>query len=1143
MKKKCEMRGFPFRNRLTKLVLMMKFAAFFLLFFATQLSASVFSQQTRLKVNFNQATIREVIAEIEKQTDLTFFYSDDVLNLNEVVTLKSESMSIEDILILVSEQTGLSLTVVRDHITVKDPNLFNRTFLQNQQLDISGKVTDSSGAILPGVSIVIKETTTGTITDQNGNFTLPDVPGNATLVFSFVGMKDQEVVVAGQSTFNITMEEDAIGIEEVVAIGYGTMKKSASTVAVSAIDADEISRIPTAHLSNVLAGRLSGTQLTSISGVPGISTNVKVRGTASWNEGNVVYVIDGVVRDKRSFDALDPNEVESISVLKDAAAAAIYGSRATNGVILVTTKMGKKGKLTIDFNTVHGVSRVAKFPAKMGMQEAIDFQQDLFNSIGDDEEEWLLANNPDGRNMYNAVYEDPTTNKYSLNISGGSDDVSYLIAGSYYNEEGFVSSVGYEKYNIRGKINAQLTNNLSIGLNISTSNGIRDRYTATFDNSSTLYLTFGSLLNADPFIRPYIDGKPVHSGWVANLPELLTNSGYWKNTNQQIDALFNVEYKVPKVEGLVLKGAYSKNVNHSYVKAFGQKHTVYTFKKTGTNGLIYTNEVTGSLQSSDPSREYIGNEYDKTDAYQLNAQISYDRTFGDHHVSADAVYEQYDYNSPDFYGYRYNFPLFPKDQFFAASGDSKDWSTGGKEVEDARLAYIFRASYDYAGKYFITASLRRDGSIKFAPDQRWGNFPSVSAAWLLSNEGFYENTKLSETIDFLKVRFSYGSTGNDAIGGWKWIEQYNASNANYYIGTNGSLVPRISYGGIPNPNLTWEKSDSYDIGLDLRMFNSRLDFTIDAWKRHTYDILGERILAIPVGFGGSLPSENYGIVDSKGVDIELGYNGSVGKDFKYEISANFSYNTTEVVRRDVAANTQEIDDPNGKTLDRYIGYKFEKIMRTQADLDALPDGFTHFGAPPALGSAKFADISGPDGTPDGKVDSYDRVELSDHFGAGAAPYAFGITLNLNYKGFYLESLFAGLAGYEKSFSSGWVDGRNVYAGLYRPSPYYRDYWSEDNPNGSMPALYNWGHPQTYSYVQSTSLNVWKVGFLRLRNLNIGYNLPSSWTNKIGLKKASIFVSGTNLFTITSYEMGDPELENEDAYPLMSTYSLGLNISL
>ena len=1121
-----------------KVVLMTKLTMLLILISFMQISAKVYSQEGKLDINVKNLSIQKIFEEIEGNSEYRFFYDNEQVDLSKNVSINTKGEELTTLLKELFKGTDLTYEIKDQLILVKSKNPKIISNVQLRQKSVNGLVTDEAGEPLPGVTVVIKGTAQGTVTNTDGEYSLNNIPEDAILQFSFVGMQTQEIEVGSQAMINITMVANAIGIDEVVAVGYGVQKKSTSTYAISTLNSSEIVKMPSSNLSNVLSGRLSGTTVTAFTGVPGISSNIKVRGTASWNGGDVVYVIDGVVRDKSSFDALDPSEVDDISVLKDASSAAIYGSRATNGVILVKTKNGKRGKPVINLNVLMGTSRIAELPPYMNLKDNLVLLQNVLGGIGDDEIDWVEKNNPNRKALFDLVYKNPNTKKYNLDISGGNDFVTYFLSGAYYKENGYISTVDYEKYNIRAKVSANITQNLTAGLNLSTSRGDRNRYNATYDDHTSLTLTVNSLFSVNPWMPAYIDGKATDWGWVANLPELITNSGTWNNQDQHIDALFNIEYKVPFLKGLSLKGMYSRNVNNSFIKTFAKKHKIYTFEKTGSNGRILTDKVVSSRWSTDPSREYIGNELEKNDSYQLNTQVSYNRSFGEHNISADAVYEQHDYHSNYFYGYRYNFPLFPKDQFFAASGDNQDWSTGGNENQNARLSYIFRLNYDYAGKYVLAASLRRDGSIKFAPNQRWGSFPAISAGWVLSKENFYENSSLFNVINFAKVRLSYGSTGNDAIGGWKWVDQYNILSSNYYLGVNGTTAPRLSYGGIPNPYLTWEKSDSYNFGLDLRFFNDRMNFSFESWKRHTYDILGARILAMPVEFGGSLPQENYGVVDSHGLEFEIGYKNVIGNDLHFEIRGNFSTNDTKVIKRDVASNSQEIDNPNGKTLSRYIGYQFEGILRTQKDIDALPEGFTHFGAAPALGSAKFADISGPAGTPDGKVDSYDRIELSDHFGPGAAPYSFGLYCKMEYKGFYFDAMFSGLAGYEKSMSASWVDGRNLYSTAFILSPFYGDSWSEDNVDAKIPKLYGWGHPQSYGYVQSSKLNVWSVGFLRLKNINLGYEIPKNWINKVGIKGASVFVSGTNLFTITNYKYGDPELDNDGAYPLMSTYSFG-----
>jgi TonB-linked SusC/RagA family outer membrane protein len=488
--------------------------------------------------------------------------------------------------------------------------------------------------------------------------------------------------------------------------------------------------------------------------------------------------------------------------------------------------------------------------------------------------------------------------------------------------------------------------------------------------------------------------------------------------------------------------------------------------------------------------------------------------------------------------------LFPTDQFFAASGDTRDWRNGGSETQDGRLSYIFRVGYDYDGKYLLSASMRRDGSVKFAPDQRWGNFPSLSAGWVISKEEFYNNSKLPGIIDFAKIRVSFGSNGFDDpedrnIRKWLWLDQYNISSSSYYLGTSGTAAPRLTYSGIPIANLTWEKSNSFDVGLDLTLFK-KFNFTADFWKRHTYDILGSRILAIPTEFGGALPAENYAIVDSRGLELELGYRHSFTNDFSISVRGNFSVATNKVIKRDVAANAIDVDNPNGKTLGYGTGYVYSGILRTQADIDALPAGFTYFGATPTLGSAKFEDISGVSGKPDGKVDSYDRVVLGKYFGSNAAPYSAGLLLNLKYKGISFETLLSGLAGFKLAYNDAW--GRNFGGGAKVPT-YHSDSWTTDNPDGTTPKLYPWGNPQSYGYTQTSSFNVHNGSFFRLKYINIGYDLPRQVLKRIGVKNINIFVSGTNLFYASKFKFYDPEVSQFMSYPTMKAFSTGINIIL
>ncbi|MBO9593918.1 MAG: TonB-dependent receptor [Niabella sp.] len=1022
--------------------------------------------------------------------------------------------------------------------------LLSMASLAQENIKVTGRIIAAGdGVPLPGASVLQEGGTAAATAGPDGAFEI-QISKRSRLVVSMVGYETVTVTPGAQALL-VALRKKEEGLDEVVVVGYGTQKRSRLTSAVSSMNSKEIQLIPTSNLSNVLAGRLSGLFVQSGTGTPGIGSDVRVRAKGSWNGGESIYVIDGVVRDRTSFNALDPNEVEDITILKDAASAAIYGSRSTNGVVLVTTKTGKSGKPVIQFNAITGIEKPGKMPSYMNVADALKLSQAVNGGIGQDEIDWVLKNNPKGENYLNAAYQDPTNHKYALSASGGNNMVTYYLGGSYYSEKGFLPNVWYNKYNLRGKVSAKLTKDLTVGLNLSTSYGSRNRFNFTYDyGSNDLNNLWGKLLYWDAWAPAYIDGKPVNPGWLGNPVEMMKNGGYWRNNNQQVDALINAEYQVPFVKGLSLKMAYSKNIDNSYIKTFAKRQLLYNFKTTGTNNLIRTNEVIGTTMSTEPGTEYIGNEYAKSNTYQLNGQLSYDRSFGLHHISGDAVYEQWEGQYNNFNAYRYNFPLLATDQFFAASGDTKDWRNGGGESQDGRLSYIFRLGYDYDGRYLLSASMRRDGSVKFAPDQRWGNFPSVSGGWVISKEAFYNNSALSRILDFAKIRFSYGSNGYDdpedrTIAKWLWLDQYNISSSSYYMGTNGSAAPRLLYSGIPIANLTWEKSNSYDLGLDLTLLK-QFNLTLDFWKRHTYDILGTRVLVIPAEFGGTLPAENYGIVDSRGMEIELGYRHTFNSDFSLNVRGNFSIATNNVVKKDVAANALDVDNPNGKTLNYGAGYRYSGILRAQADIDALPAGFTYFGAPPTLGSARFEDISGAAGKPDGKIDSYDRVVLGKYFGAGSAPYSGGLLLGFNYKGITLETLFAGMAGFKLSYNDAW--GRNFGGGAKVPM-YHADSWTTDNTAGTTPKLYPWGNPQSYGYTETSTFNVYNGSFVRLKYINIGYQLPGQLLKHIGAKGINIFASGNNLFYASKFKFYDPEVYQFMSYPTMRTFSAGINVNL
>ncbi len=1123
-----------------KFFLLMRLAGVILLATALQVSARGLSQKVTL--SYRNVPVQRVFREIIRQTGFSIIYDESEFRKLDKVSVDVKDAPVEDVLNICFRNIPYRFQVINNTIVVSQSSFaayVSRNAIDNPAppMDISGKITDDQGKPLAGATVKLKGTNITTVTDEEGHFTLKVPEKGGVLVCSYVGFENQEKIVNHAGNYSLSLKLADSKAEESVVIGYGSQRKASLTAAVSSIKSDEIASIPTSNLSNVLAGRLSGTFVQSGTGTPGISSAIRVRAQSSWNGSDPIFVIDGIVRDKTSFDALDPNEVDEITILKDASSAAIYGSRSSNGVILVTSKTGKSGKAIIQYTSVFSVEKTGRVPGYMDMGKALDVSEAVNGGISPEEKAWVLKNNPGGMNYYHAAYQDPNNQKHSLSASGGNENVTYYIGGSFFNEKGFLPNVWYKKYNLRGNVQAKLTKDFTVGLNLNNNYGTRNRFNFTYDGgSSDLNNLWGKLLYWNVFAPAYIDGKPVNPGWLGNPVEMMRNGGYWQNTNQQIDALLTAEYKIPYLPGLSFKASYSKNFDNSFIKDFAKKQLLYNFQTTGANNNIYTNTVVSTQMSGDPGTEYIGNSYVKTNSYQLNGQLNYMHSFGAHFINAMAAYEQYEYQYNAFSMYRYNFPLFPTDQFFAASANSSDWSTSGSESQDGRLSYVGRVNYEYAGKWLFSGSVRRDGSVKFAPDKRWGWFPSLAGGWVISKEGFFSKSKARDIIDMLKLRFSFGSTGNDAIGGWQWQDQYNIQGSTYYLGNPGTAAPRLAYGGIPNPGITWEKSNSFNLGLDMKLLKN-FTFTTELWKRHTYDILGSRILVMPSEFGGSLPAVNYGVVDSKGLEFELGYNNTIGKDFSFAVKGNIGLATTKVIQKDVASNTQPVNNPNGKTLNYGTGLKATGIFRTQAELDALPAGYTINGVKPELGMMNFADVSGPDGKPDGKVDGYDNIILGNYFGSGSAPVSFGLNLTLSYKGFTVNTLFAGLTGYKISYNDAW--GRNFGGGGKIPL-YHDNAWSETNPNGTTPKLYPWGDGRaTYTY--TSTFNTYDGSFVRMKYLNIGYSIPGTVMRKIGLHAAQVFVSGTNLFSMSKFKLYDPEIYQFMSYPLMKTFSMGCNI--
>jgi TonB-linked SusC/RagA family outer membrane protein len=1030
--------------------------------------------------------------------------------------------------------TSILLIFLYAHISVQAATLDSvelikvKTYIS--EISVKGIVKDEYGNPLPGAGVTVKGTSNVTITDLGGNYTLNDVLDDDVLMFTYVGFENKEVYVNGKSEINVTLGEDTQALDEVVVVGYGTQIKEKLTGSVVSADLENLTQIPESNLSNLLAGRMSGVYVGKSTGVPGSSSSIRIRSQSSWNSSPPLFVIDGVIRDKSSFDRLDVNEIDDISVLKDAATAAIYGSRSSNGVILVTTKSGVAGKTSVNVSMNYSIDEPTSRPKYLSDHDSY-LSNNIFwqkqagvNWFGEDEIE-MFKEKGYSFNYLDYLYQAPTTKNTSISASGGNENVKFYIGGTYFDDDAYLPNVNYSKYNLRAKVDTKITDNLFIGLNLNTNGGKSTRFNSGRTDLSDWY---GRLETHFFYIPIEIDGNLVDPEWQMSIPGMIRDGGYQENESMGIDALIDVSYNVPFVDGLSTKITYSKNYVSDFGKNFNKKHKLYKYERTGSTGHFYTENLIGETYSAVPAREYLSNNFKKSDSYQFNAQVSYSRRFERHNLDAIAIYEEFDEGNVDFRLTRLDFPLIVKDQYFATSNNVEDSEGNGSESYNGRKSFLGRLNYEFDNKYIISGSFRADGSMLFAPDKRWGYFPSASVGWIISREPFFKN-KFSQ-VSLLKLRASYGFTGNDAVGGWQWQEAYYGG-GQYYLGNSNQNI--IRYGGIVNSNLTWEKSRSLNIGIDI-LTKQNIGVNLDYWKRHSYDILGRRILNLPTTFGGTLPDENYGIMDSQGLEIGLSYNTNFGQ-LNFDAQANFSYATTKIIRADVAANVQDVDNPNGKPLGYTATYVSTGIIRSQEEIDALPEGYTIMGAPPTLGHLNYEDFSGPEGVPDNRIDGFDRQIISD-FNQSTAPYSAGLNLNFRWKGITLNTFFQSLFGYQKLYTDHWGRGFPLDARVYS---HWGDSWSAETPNATYPVISGPGEPPS---AMASSFWYENGGFLRLKNLSVGYDLPIKWVSEVNMKKATIYINGTNVFYLSSFKWYDPEIGSQASYPNMRTLNLGINLT-
>lgn len=1127
------------------------FTLFFL--FTTSVSANNLLQDIKLSIQHKNVSISKVLDDISDKTGYSVLVRDNDINTSQKVTVDMKDKTLAQILSAVFKGMDVKYDIEGKKISVYKPKAIAFSSVAQQKKNtVTGIIYDPEGEPVIGANILEKGTTdNGTISDIDGKFSL-NVGDNAVLVISFVGFKNQEVSVKGKEKIKIKMTNDTELLDEVVVVGYMTQKKTSLTGAVASMKMEEnLTTIPTTSAGNLLAGKMAGVNVGITNGLPGSTPEISIRTTTSWKEKKdnpqpITYVIDGVVRDATDFNNLSANEIENISVLKDAASAAIYGSRSSGGVIIITTKKGETGRPSINYSYGFTVD------TRNGNQDLTDGVQtaELFNRVNpnpsgnwtqEEIDHIASINGGYGYNQLDEVWQNPTMQTHNLSISGGGDKIRYFGAASYVKQEGFLSPLTYDKYNVRLNVTADVTDNLEVFVGFSLNNNKTgkvpiDAESKSRDENANIHDTYQKLRIWQPEQPVFTEsGKLVDYGWIGNVGARVKGyEGYHHETFLKPTATFKATYKLPFLKGMSLSMQYSKSWTHNATEGYYTNYDMYVTKKSGANGHIISTkdeDIIRTKRSTLYNKDYIKKTSDWGDNQQLNFYVNYSNTFNNvHRLDAVLLTEWSEGYTAQVYGARETFPIYMYDQFWAASSVRQDTYGGGDaSIRTGRMSYVGQFNYSYADKYLLSFSFREDGSMNFAPEQRWGFFPAGSFGWVMSEENFFNKNY----IQFMKLRGSVGLTGDDSVGGWQWMDSYKITDKPFFFGTTPSKSVGLTYGTVSNPNLTWEKALSYNVGLDMNFLN-HWTFSADYWYRKSFDILDNRKQTLPASYSRDMPAENYGKMNAQGIDLQVGYRGH-SKDFSYFGNLTMSYGWNEITYKDYAENAQWIDIPVGTSTSRQIGYDFDQILRTQEQLNAFNaahPNYTYKGMAPELGMIVYKDHSGPNGTPDGVIDDWDRVVLDEN----NFPVVYGLNLGGSWKGLSLDMMFSGELGVRKSFRSiaGNVEWNRMYAG------WYDDSWTPENPDATLPKMVSANVPSAY---RDTDSQFWlkSANFMRLKYVTLSYDLPKKqFYNKL-FDNVRLFVTGTNLFCWSSFKYYDPQLGGGNEYPIMRSFNFGVDV--
>ena len=1100
-----------------------------LLIGAMCLSFSLSAWAQKVSLDYRDTKVETVLSSIKKQTGMNMVYSDQILDAERKVTIRVLNVDLRTALdkLLAGTQTTYEIRNGRIYFVERR----NGQQQSTQKKKVKGTVTDENGEPIIGANILEEGSAgNGTITDVDGNFELT-VADNATLKVTYIGYRTQEISVRDKNTLAIALASDTEVLDEVVVVGYGTMRKKDLTGAVGVVGGDDIQKRHTANISTALQGAVSGVQVTRSGGAPESNPEIRVRGITTLSNNDPLVIVDGTIG---NIDDVNPEDVESMTVLKDAASASIYGARAAAGVILITTKRAKDNDLKLSYNFEFGLEYIPQHPQTVGPERFMEMSNEkryndnpsggMFQDYAEDRianYRQLNRENPDEypivdnwfREVYNKV---APKQSHTFTLSGGTKFVKTNATLSYDKINGMYDNRHYER--VMARINNTFTINKWIGADLDF-NFKHDAIDKPFKEKDIYVKAYT--------MRPiwgawYTDGRIAEGDLDGNNPiAYIYDSGSDQTWNTIAGGRASL---------------YVKPLDGLKISAVVAPRYIFTKKKKFEKAMPYTawddpNTIVGYR-----SNAYTNNlEEDRDDFYDITTQVlvNYMKRFGKHDVNVMGGYEGYYTKYENMKAKRLEFPLaeYP----YLDAGPTLNWSNEGGATEQAYRSWFGRIAYSYADRYLIQANIRRDASSRFHKDHRWGNFPSFSAGWVISEEPFMKNAKL-DWLSYFKIRGSWGILGNERINDNYYPYQAAISMYKGVLFQNGATVPvqTASQGAYAVEDLTWEKTASTDIGIDINFFDNRLRFTAEWYQKKTEDML--LAVEIPRFVGFDNPQRNVGKMKTKGFEIDLSWSDQIG-DFSYSIGVNFSDAKTQMTD---LGGTEFFDDSKqkvrmeGSEYDEWYGYICEGMFLTEDDLKKYPKLNNTQG----LGSLRYKDISGPDGVPDGKISpEYDRTFL----GGSLPRFMYGGTISLAYKNIDLSMAFQGIGKQNVLLHQYMWENMNIFDG---------NYWSSfksdaENANAFYPRLSS-NSLQADAPVWNGSMSdhwLFNGRYFRMKNITVGWTLPKAWMEKVHMRSARLYVSGNDLFSIDQYPKGwDPETPVVDKVPVTSSVIFGLQVN-